>query len=124
MNNEETNCSDPAKPGTIAHIKCSDHYNREGGEQTISCDKNRKWNPSPELCAPICGELASEELPHSVGGSSTRITNVPWHVGLYKSTGTSYTLQCGGTIVNARIVLSAMHCFWGRTEQKPCNLLE
>lgn len=36
----------------------------------------------------------------------------PWHVGIYKFNGTSFSYHCGGTIINARVVLSAMHCFW------------
>lgn len=75
----------------------------------------------PEACSPLCGGLTSEVIAHSVGGKFTNIVQDPWHVGIYMIEGSSYSLRCGGTIANARIVLSAMHCFWNREAGKPCT---
>lgn len=116
-----TKCSDPAKPGTIAHIKCRDRYERQGKQQIVSCGENGKWNTLPEACSQICGEISTEGAPFSVGSSYTEIKLAPWHVGIYQFDGTSYAIRCGGTIINARLVLSAMHCFWDRSENKTCN---
>lgn len=44
---------------------------------------------------------------------------MPWHAGIFKKRDNNFHLQCGGTIVNARVVISAMHCFWDRSESKP-----
>lgn len=63
-----------------------------------------------------------EGSPYIVGGIVTNITKVPWHVALYKRLGGpngNFEQWCGGTILNAKVVISAMHCFWDRTEDKP-----
>lgn len=56
------------------------------------------------------GEEAPEGTPYVVGGFKASINQVPWHAGIYKFNGTGYGLQCGGTIINARVIISAMHC--------------
>lgn len=123
----EVRCTDPAKPGTIARINCRDRYERQtvARLQIITCSEDGIWNPLPETCTPICGEAAPEGTPYIVGGFNAQITQVPWHVGIYKasSNGNSFDFQCGGTIINARVVISAAHCFWDRSETKPCKAL-
>lgn len=56
-----------------------------------------------------------------VGGLVGNITQVPWHVGIYKSNSGAFSYHCGGSIVNARLIISAMHCFWNVFEEKPYN---
>lgn len=115
LNDVEVRCSEPADPGTIARINCRDRYERPNTvtkQQIISCGDNGIWSPQPETCSAICGEEAPEGTPYVIGGFQANITKVPWHVGIYKLNGEAYKLQCGGTIVNARVVVSAMHCFW------------
>lgn len=112
LNDVEVDCSQPAQPGTIVRINCRDRYERQSGsrQQILICDDDGVWSPSPEVCSPICGEEAPEGTPYIVGGFSASINQVPWHAGIYKFTGTRYSLQCGGTIINARVIISAMHC--------------
>lgn len=56
-----------------------------------------------------------------VGGEYANIKKVPWHVGIYRQTSTDsdFVQQCGGTIINPKVVISAAHCFWNREEHKP-----
>lgn len=68
--------------------------------------------PTAQVCSPICGEESPDGTPYIVGGHVGNITSVPWHVGIYKFNGITFGYHCGGTILNARVVLSAMHCFW------------
>lgn len=124
FNNKETNCLDPAKPGAIAHIKCRDHYKRQEGEQITFCGEDGIWSPLPEAWSQICGEKALEVVPNSVGGFYKDITKSPWHVGIYIVEGTSCAFLCDGTILNALIIISGMHCFWNRSEEKPCDSLK
>lgn len=114
LNDVEVRCSDPAQPGTIARINCRDRYTRQSGskQQIITCGDDGIWSPLPDVCSPICGEEAPAGTPYVVGGFRASINEVPWHVGIYKFNGTGYGLQCGGTIINARVVVSAMHCEW------------
>lgn len=52
-----------------------------------------------------------------IGGNRTTISRVPWHAGIYKreDSRSKYQQRCGGTIITARLVVSAMHCFWDRS---------
>lgn len=125
LGNREVRCTDPAVPGTIARVNCRDRYERQTVSrlQIITCTEEGIWNPLPETCTPICGEEAPAGTPYIVGGFNASITKVPWHVGIYKSSAydQSYVLQCGGTIINARVVITAAHCVWDRSEGIPCK---
>ncbi|XP_055325237.1 modular serine protease-like isoform X1 [Sitodiplosis mosellana] len=124
LNDVEVRCSEPAEPGTIARVNCRDRYERSSAskQQIITCGDDGIWTPLPEPCSPICGEEAPEGTPYVVGGFQASINEVPWHAGIYKFNGNAYSLQCGATIVNARVVVSAMHCFWDPSEAKPYDL--
>lgn len=125
LNDKEVRCSEPAKPGTIARINCRERYERGSNarQQIITCDDNGVWSPLPEVCTPICGEEAPSGTPYVIGGFKTEIGNVPWHAGIYRDNGGGrFDLQCGATILNARVVISAMHCFWDRSEGKPLDV--
>lgn len=73
--------------------------------------------PEPVRCSPICGEV-SEGTAYIVGGQTTNISRVPWHAGIYRRSGLDRQFEqiCGGTIINAKIIVSAMHCFWDPSE--------
>lgn len=120
---QEVRCQEPSKPGTIARINCQRGYeNVREAQQVISCSSDGRWHPAPNSCTQICGEEGPEGQPYIVGGIVTNITKVPWHVALYKRIGGpsgTFEQWCGGTILNAKTVISAMHCFWDRTEDKP-----
>lgn len=45
----------------------------------------------------------------------------PWHVSIYKRINSEFEHICGGTILNARIVISAMHCFWNEVQGAAFN---
>lgn len=112
LNDVEVSCSDSARPGTFVHMNCQDRYERQSGAklQIVKCGAGGVWTPLPDVCTPICGEEAPEGTPYIVGGFHTSINEVPWHVGIYKWFANGYTFLCGGTIINARVVISAMHC--------------
>lgn len=56
------------------------------------------------------GEEAPDITPYVIGGYRAKINEAPWHAAIYKYSGTSYAFTCGATIINARVLLSAMHC--------------
>lgn len=120
LNDAPVSCSQPSEPGTIAHIHCRDRY-FGSKQQIIACDEDGTWTPSPEPCSPICGEEAPIGTPFVIGGFNATISQVPWHIGIYQFVEalSTYNLVCGGTIANARVVISAMHCFWDRSQGKP-----
>lgn len=59
-------------------------------------------------------------VPYIVGGENVNITKVPWHIGIFSdiSNKASFSQICGGTIINAKIVISAAHCFWDTMENR------
>lgn len=56
-----------------------------------------------------------------MGGEPVNITKVPWHVGIYRKIRADgpFEQQCGGTILNAKAIVTAIHCFWDPYERKP-----
>lgn len=110
LNNVEVHCTDPAKPGTRAHIYCRERYERRSGPklQITICGDDGVWSPIPEACTPICGEETAAGTPLVIGGFQASINEVPWHVGIYKFNGFEFTLQCGGSIINERMIVSVI----------------
>lgn len=64
--------------------------------------------------------LAPEVVPYIVGGEKVNITKVPWHIGIFTDITSKNTFSqiCGGTIINAKLVISAAHCFWDTVENR------
>lgn len=116
-------CDRPAEPGTIAQINCQRGYQHMGSQQTSVCGADGRWTPLPVRCEQICGERGGQGTPYIVGGQATNISEVPWHAGVFKKhrADGEFEQWCGGTILNARVVISAMHCFWDPTENQPHN---
>lgn len=114
-------CTDPIKPGTIAKTACKQGYeNLRPEEQIIFCGPDGRWSAEPAPCTQICGEETAVGSPFVAGGSSAGISQTPWHVAIYKAIDDAkYEQICSGTILNARIVISAMHCFWDRANGLP-----
>lgn len=115
-NDKKVDCGKPAAQGTIAHIQCRDGYRRSGPkDQVITCGMYGKWSPEPRKCAAICGELPKPKK--NKRPESSRAV-IPWHVGIYIAAGDTFELQCGGTIVSERAIISAAHCFWDAAKQR------
>lgn len=108
LNNAEVHCTDPAKPGTQAHVYCRERYERRSGPklQITVCGDDGIWSPIPDACTPICGEATAAGSPLVIGGFQASINEVPWHATIYKFNGFEYTLQCGGSILNERMIVS------------------
>lgn len=116
---EETtvDCSRHTEPGTIARIKCRNHYDRPIGSryQVVTCGNDGIWSPLPRDCEVVCGQSATIDKRNHI----RNMTMIPWHAHVYKASGTSYTYHCGGTIINARVILSAAVCFWDSKQRQP-----
>lgn len=59
-----------------------------------------------------CGKKKNEIVQQYVSlGEAVEDGQYPWHAGLYfNNTRAEISLQCGGTLLNNRIVISAAHC--------------
>lgn len=97
------------EPSTVAYVSCQRGYEKTGPQQTLTCQPNGRWNPTPTRCTSICGEINAGSA-YVVGGATTNITRVPWHAAIYKKNGHDSKFQqiCGGTVVSSKIVISAM----------------
>lgn len=118
MNNEHksTSCIRPVEPGTIAYVSCTRGYEKTGSQQTLTCQPDGRWQPSPQRCSQICGEI-NEGSAYVVGGGATNITRVPWHAGIYKKSGYESKFQqiCGGTIVSSKVFILSYSILIGDT---------
>lgn len=115
--------NDLVEPGVTMLITCKSGYQSATAiEQQAFCGGRGQWNRRINPCAQICGEEGAEGSALIVSGQTTNNTKVPWHVGIYResSTAVSDALDyiCGGTILNPRLVVSAIHCFWDVLSEK------
>lgn len=115
-------CDNSLLPGTIARISCQFGYKRPPDviQDVLVCNEEGNWDSSAFRCDQICGTEAAEGVSYIVGGTKVNITKVPWHVGIYNDLSESgkFVQSCGGTILSAKIVISAAHCFWDPSENK------
>lgn len=120
---QDTVCEKIARPGTVARIKCRQGYEMPGFPDTqhATCDENGRWTPMPQICIATCGEESPSVSPYIVGGIETNITAAPWHAIIYKQHNTGPVYQCGGTIINARLIITAINCLWDRVTDKVAN---
>lgn len=124
LHDNKMDCSKPATQGTIAHIRCRDGYQRSGArDQVITCDENGIWMPQLKKCTPICGEIPvkKHKRPNHNNNhvdSASSVPTIPWHVGIYMATDTSYELECGGSIISERAILTAAQCFWDKSRSR------
>lgn len=88
-------CYDLILPGTTADITCRPGYHGEA--QSITCLSNGKWSNVPSPCAPVCG-------------SPPNISDVPWQAAIYRFKDFGYRRICGGSLITAKLVVTAAHC--------------
>lgn len=109
-------CDNSLLPGTTARISCQFGYKRPPDvvQDVLVCNEEGNWDSSAFRCDQICGTEAAEGVSYIVGGAKTNITKVPWHVAIYNDIHEpgKFTQMCGGTILGAKVVISAAHCFW------------
>lgn len=106
---------DLVEPGTEVRIVCQRGYQSTLSiDQITVCLADGVWSRSIWPCTQICGEEGPEGTPYIIGGELTNNTRVPWHVAIYKFRydNVEPAYICGGTILSAKVVVSAIHCFW------------
>lgn len=120
LNARKVSCTDAVKPGTTAQINCKRWYQSEN-QQVTTCNARGRWDPMPQPCEPVCGQAILVTKPFIVGGVQTAVTKVPWHAGIYKraTEQSNFEYICGGSIISANVVISAMQCFWDLNDDKP-----
>lgn len=104
-----TPCTRPVEPGTTAYVTCQEGYEATGPIQILTCGHNGRWSPTPQKCSQSCGEIIGGTS-YVVGGQRTNVSNIPWHVGIFKRNSHDGQFQqiCGGTIISSKVIVSAM----------------
>ncbi|CAH2062391.1 unnamed protein product, partial [Iphiclides podalirius] len=74
------------------------------GEVRVLCGE--AW-PELPYCVQ-CGKLIPKLMPSVLGGETTRLGDVPWHIGIYRKGDSSdqYQQICGGSLISNTVVLS------------------
>lgn len=114
LNDAQVSCWDPPKAGTIATVTCRYGYEGVSGQkQQIICGSDGRWEPEPLPCTQMCGQRA-EQNANAFQESDQSSLQAPWHVSVLKRTTIDDPFEpiCGGSILNAKVVISATHCFW------------
>lgn len=117
--NDTCTCRKPRRPGTTAQLSCKYGYQSVRPEQQTICESDGRWQPEILPCTQICGELTDESAT-LVGKRQANIADLPWHVTIYKQATPEDPFEqiCGGTIINAMLIMTATHCFWNNEKNK------
>uniref|UniRef100_A0A1Y1LR62 Peptidase S1 domain-containing protein n=2 Tax=Photinus pyralis TaxID=7054 RepID=A0A1Y1LR62_PHOPY len=102
------NCDNPVQ-NTVAVAECESFH--EMPEVSLNPDivcKDGSWDYPVPQCLPVCGDKRAKGVANIIGGTITKKSDYPWHVGVYNATNDNI---CGGSIISRRVVLSAAHCF-------------
>ncbi|XP_055850558.1 uncharacterized protein LOC129915119 [Episyrphus balteatus] len=115
LNDESWSCESEhkIKNGTVAQLSCRQRYRKDPSSgDNLLCQDDGSWNGVKIRCEQDCGEQAIKTKDFSVHGEDTNITFVPWHAGLYKNNKNRFDYICGATILTAKVLISAAHCFY------------
>lgn len=109
-------CNGPIRSGTIATVTCAIGYKKPDRTvfDTLVCGTHGEWDYHPHSCVPICGQEVVEVKPFASNADPVDITKVPWHAAIYQRGNDGIKHICGGTIISAKLVISAAHCFWSK----------
>ncbi|KAL0852806.1 hypothetical protein ABMA27_012611 [Loxostege sticticalis] len=113
-------CGEYEPDGTIARPECrAPNYYYTGVLPYMRCIEG-SWDYIAR-CFPECGVVSSGDG-LVAGGEAAKMAELPWHAGIYRKTTTPYKQICGGSLVSAKVVISAAHCFWNDTsKQQPAH---
>lgn len=117
----QVSCNDYIKSGTIVQISCANGYRKPNRsvQEYLRCDEFGEWDYTPFRCEPECGTIST----HNNNNNKTEIINIPWHALIYSKLSGQFKQICSGTIINAKLILSAASCFWNIKEERPYNPL-
>ncbi|XP_037730951.1 CLIP domain-containing serine protease B15 [Drosophila subpulchrella] len=59
----------------------------------------------------VCGREKTIQTPFIHGGNEVERGQLPWMTALFEQVGKDYNFLCGATLISARTVISAAHCF-------------
>ncbi|CAH2987638.1 unnamed protein product [Chilo suppressalis] len=109
-------CTEYEPAGTIVRPDCNTpNYYYPGVLPYMRCiDGN--WDYVAR-CNAECGRVVPKGIDLIIGGRPAERGELPWHTGIYRKTTTPYMQICGGSLVSAKVVISAAHCFWNDTHK-------
>lgn len=116
LNNVQRSCiKEPILAGTSISITCRKGYKNyysSDASSLIVCKADGTYTNVPWTCREDCGKSEPKFEQFIIDGHPTEIGKVPWHTAIYENKNGEYSQICGGTIISAKFVLSAAHCFW------------
>ncbi|KAJ9576185.1 hypothetical protein L9F63_006918 [Diploptera punctata] len=78
-------------------------------------------NPSSTDVYRGCGRTTEQPTPLITGGQGTSRGQFPWHAALYQSKDIHLKYTCGGSLIGARVILTAAHCVTKHSSNYPMN---
>lgn len=109
-------CTEKLLPKTIVHIICENGYRmlERSVFEVLECGADGEWDYGAFRCEQICG--VAPKLIDTNNNNNGVI--IPWHVSIYYFKNANYFYKCGGTIINAKTILTVANCFWNKQIRK------
>ncbi|XP_068902198.1 venom serine protease Bi-VSP-like [Tenebrio molitor] len=105
---EAVNCTD-AIHGTMARFSCGSFYENSRLSMLPAICLDGRWSEEAPSCIPTCGKTSALRDPTLIiNGQDATLEDFPWQVALYRLK--DKELLCGGSLLNARMILTAAHC--------------
>ncbi|XP_058797800.1 limulus clotting factor C-like [Phymastichus coffea] len=113
-------------PGTSARLTCRNSYIQDTTDLTtrddVRCNAEGEWEPKPINCVSVCGIATSGSgTPLIVNGTSTSISEFPWHGTLYRQKNLEKQFICGATVIRDDMLVTAAHCVYDEAKRRIDN---
>lgn len=108
-------CNGRQLVGTEVEIICRPGFDTsKNAKRQIRCSETGFWDSPLYSCG--SDDIQIKPTAFLYGGTLASSDTAPWHVGIYKSTGSTYVYRCGGSLISTTLVATAAHCF-GKTSR-------
>ncbi|GBP30648.1 Modular serine protease [Eumeta japonica] len=112
---ENRDCSREVAHGIAVTPRCAHlHYSAKPLPPMVCSDG--QWN-YVATCLSECGTNGNDYPRTLAPGKEVKISELPWHAGIYSKDFTPFKQICGGSIIATNLVLTAAHCFWSDVEK-------
>ncbi|CAH1401236.1 unnamed protein product [Nezara viridula] len=124
FNGTEVDCKKPTMPGTKAKLQCKNSFHGEFPYPLYTdteCQKNLTWSPLMDSCLECGRRYKFNNYEPLITYKERKVSEFPWHVGIYKKNEEGIKFACGGTIIHPKVILIAAVCAYLHGPERTSN---